>query len=220
MRLAIGIPCTDRVHTDFAFCLAGAVMAQTSFKSIALIKGQSSLSAAKARNQLVEGAKKVKASHLLMIDSDMTFPLDSIDRLASHGVPVVGAVYRRRTEPFELMGRRSDGIVDSPIEGLMRMDLLATGLMLIRMDVFEKLEKPWFRNDLREWEGETIIGGEDIIFCEQVNTAGLSVWCDGDLSKEVGHLCQVTLTEQGIQMSSSVEQSRRVGDSGTKTPHS
>lgn len=216
MRLAVGVPCTDRVHTDFAFCLAGAVMAQSAFPAVALIKGQASVSAAKARNNLVEGAKQVQATHLLMLDSDMVFPMDTINRLAAHDVPVVGCLYRRRAEPFELMGKvEGHENYEGPLEGLVRMDVLATGIMLVQMSVFDRIEKPWFKNDLRVYNNERIIGGEEIIFCEEAKAAGFGIWCDADLSKGVGHLCQSVLTEQGMQLSSSVGGFLRVsGKSG------
>ena len=221
MRLAVGVPCTDRVHTDFAFALAGITMRQTAFKQLALIKGQASISAAKARNNLVYGAKSIGATHLLMLDSDMIFPLDTIDRLAAHNVPIVGCIYRRRNEPFELMGRvEGREVTEEPLEGLVKMDLLPTGVMLVQMSVFDKIEKPWFKNDIRAYNGEMTIGGEDIIFCEEARKAGFGVWCDADLSNEVGHLCQATLTVQGMQMSSNVAGFQRVSDKSDSTRRS
>jgi hypothetical protein len=58
--------------------------------------------------------------------------------------------------------------------------------MLIRMSVFDRLPKPWFNlvavgDQLR---------GEDYHFCESARAAGIEVWCDGDLSAELGHIGQ------------------------------
>jgi hypothetical protein len=54
------------------------------------------------------------------------------------------------------------------------------------MSVFDKLPKPWFTTRI---EGEKILG-EDYYFCEQAAKAGFEIWCDGNLSREVGHIGQ------------------------------
>ena len=198
MKLAMGIPCFDTVQSSTALAFAGAAVNQTAFEGLVLIKGQSSVSAATSRNNLVEGALVSGCSHLLMVDSDMVFPPDTVDRLMEHQVHVVGAVYRRRGHPHDMLGATWDG--EQQAEGLTRMKRMATGLMLIDLSVFDDWQKPWFRVEVR---GDTIMG-EDVLFCEDLIHCNIPFYADVGLSKRVGHLCQATLTEQGIQMSSTV----------------
>jgi hypothetical protein len=57
---------------------------------------------------------------------------------------------------------------------------------MIHMSVFDRLAKPWFTTRV---EGEKLLG-EDYYFCEQVRAAGFEIWCDGDLSRDIGHIGQ------------------------------
>ncbi len=59
-----------------------------------------------------------------------------------------------------------------------------TGCTLVKMSVFDKIEKPYFSF---EYTKEGIMKmSQDIYFCKKVNKAGLEVWCDPTL--EVGHI--------------------------------
>lgn len=188
MRLAIGTPCGERVGADFALSLAGLAASVEATRDIILLKGTGSVSAATARNRLVEGAQAHGADWLLMADSDMTFPPYAADRLLSHDVPIVGATYRRRGGEFDILG--------SPMpeewSGLRPATVIPLGLTLIRMDVFRVLKAPWFWVSIDSETRELV--GEDIVFCRDVQAAGFGVWCDWELSKDVGHQCQITLT--------------------------
>jgi hypothetical protein len=42
-----------------------------------------------------------RCTHLLMMDTDQTYPQDTITKLLSHDVTVCGAVIHRRYPPFE-----------------------------------------------------------------------------------------------------------------------
>jgi hypothetical protein len=130
----------------------------------------------------VGAAQLIKATHVLFLDSDMTFPLDVLKRLLAHGKDIVGAVYSRRRAPFGPTGQPMEGAKESG--GLLRMKNLPTGCVLITMRVFEKLPKPWFSDRV---EGEHILG-EDFHFCEKATTAGFEIWQDTALSREVGHI--------------------------------
>ena len=66
------------------------------------------------------------------------------------------------------------------------MKIIPTGCLLIRMRVFDKIPKPWFSTRI---EGEKI-QGEDYYFCDRAREAGFEIWCDGDLSREIGHIGQ------------------------------
>ena len=55
--------------------------------------------------------------------------------------------------------------------------------MLIKLDIFKKLKKPYFV----EWETEDgIHTTEDIEFCKRANDAGIDIYCDP--SFKIGHI--------------------------------
>jgi len=179
--VAICIPSGDMVHADFAANLAALCLDPGAHTGIINCKGSI---VAVVRNQCVAAAQLIKATHVLFLDSDMTFPLDVLKRLLRHDKDIVGAVYSRRAAPFSPTGMPLEGAAVE--NGLRRMKILPTGCMLIKMRVFDKLPKPWFSDRV---EGEKILG-EDFHFCERAAAAGFEIWEDVALSKEVGHIGQ------------------------------
>jgi hypothetical protein len=59
----------------------------------------------------------------------------------------------------------------------------------MRTDVVRTLHRPWFRHGLNAAGGDV---GEDIVFCRALRAAGHTIYCDHDLSKEIGHIGQHT----------------------------
>lgn len=156
-----------------------------------------------SRTRLVRQAIALEGTHLLFIDHDMWFPpqknaiTDKIEspiaRLLSHNKDVIGVPYNFRSLPLRstatpLEAKPTDGkYVTTPEElpkGLFQCVALGTGFLLIKLSVFDKIEKPWF-NFGRNSDAE-LVYGEDTFFCAQVMKAGMEVWADGDI--EVKHL--------------------------------
>ena len=181
--VAIGVPSGDMVHADFAMALAMLCMSPGA--PVCLVNSRSSI-VPLGRNQCVAAAQTVKASHLLFLDSDMIFPADTLKKLLAHDKPVVGATYARRVPPFHALTVTEEGEHAHITSGLRRVRLLPTGCMLIRMSVFNSLPKPWFNLTA---EGDQL-RGEDYYFCEQLRATGFEIWCDGDLSVQLGHIGQ------------------------------
>ncbi len=183
-RVAICIPSGDELKADFAMSLAG--MVSVTKTKIGLCNAKSSIVAI-GRNLLVGQAQEIKATHMLFLDSDMVFPVNTLDRLLSHKKDIVGCVYSRRVPPIFTMGSTRDGKTVHINSGLHSMAMIPTGCLLIKMSVFDKLDKPYFKGRIDD--NGTIIG-EDVEFCEQVIKAGYDIWCDVELSPQIGHIGQ------------------------------
>jgi hypothetical protein len=118
--------------------------------------------------------------------------------LLDHGKDIVGATYVQRNAPHALLGVKVTGAplgIKRPPEGktwsgppLIEALCLPTGCLLIKMNVFSKLRRPYFH--LRVDEGLGVEIGEDIVFCEKARKEGFQVWCDPALSLELGHVGQ------------------------------
>lgn len=180
--VCLGIPCGDRVHTPFMYSM-WAIGRQYPGK-MGLIMGHSSM-IVNARNQVVDMAQQLKAEYLLFLDSDMTFPQDTPKRLLAHDKDIVCATYVRRGPPFDLLGHGPSGEV---LGGLVEMTHIPTGCMLTKMSVFDKFTKPEFRFAVDE--KNKITHGEDFVFSEMAREKGFKLWCDMDLTKEIGHCYQ------------------------------
>ena len=193
-NVVLGIPTFPHVPMDF--CLSLAILDGSRCGGKAIFSDQRS-NLPDSRNFIVEAAKEAfrkvgpgyDCDYLLFLDSDMTFPPHTLTRLLAHKKDIVGCAYRRRCPPYDIMGwtpdpetRRLDPLNDA---GLVRVGKLPTGVMLIDMKIFEKMEKPYFNYRLAE-NGKLM--SEDIVFCEAAVAAGIEIWCDMDLTMEVGHI--------------------------------
>lgn len=139
-----------------------------------------------ARRDCVLEAKKAGSSHIWFVDSDMMWRGNPLEQLAKHDKHIIGAHYNERTLPQTSTvkiekGKRHVGKLPDHI---FQCHAVATGCLLVDMQVFEKIEKPWFFYEHND-EGE-ITTGEDMWFCEQAHKAGFGVWCDPSI--ELRHI--------------------------------
>jgi GT2 family glycosyltransferase len=143
------------------------------------------------RHTLVEQrALAAKASHVLFLDDDMVFHRDLLKRLLSHEVDVVGAVYpdRRSLKPqsicWESRAKPLETVRPDEKRGLMRVEAIGTGALLIRTGVFQRIEPPWFLftyfADARRY------GSEDFFLCDRLRQAGVPIHADPSI--RVGHI--------------------------------
>lgn len=146
------------------------------------------------RNLLLVGGRETGAEWYFFVDSDNICPPDTLHRLFMHQKDVVGATYVRRKNPFTTLGAMKG---EEDIEqiwnknGLVEMLHMPFGCLLVKADVFKKLDKPHFRHlyDITPADNDMPghIISEDHAFCQRVIEQGYQVWCDADLSKQVGH---------------------------------
>jgi hypothetical protein len=119
-------------------------------------------------------------THVLFIDSDMTFPVDGLGYLLRANKPIVGCSYQKR-----------DGVgVVGPMvgidDGLVEADHIGLGFALIERVVFEQVAMPWFQNYLLP-SGATE-ESEDKFFCHRAADQGYKTYVDSTLSYRIGHL--------------------------------
>ncbi len=128
------------------------------------------------RERLVKHAIKLGLTHLLFVDTDMSFGPDAVDKLLADNKDIIGVHYNCRSLPLQttLRGVKED-------KNLTQCEAAGTGLMLINLDVFKRIPEPWFF--FKVVEGEHF--GEDYNFCEKAKEAGYPIWAD--LSIAVKH---------------------------------
>jgi hypothetical protein len=93
-----------------------------------------------ARNRLVRDFLETSCTHFLFIDADLRWEASDLIKLLRHNVDVVGGTYplKQDDEKFPVM-MSGDGTKDE--YGLIEVDALPTGFLLIQRHVFEKLYK-------------------------------------------------------------------------------
>ena len=151
-----------------------------------------------ARNSLARAAISFdpKATHILWVDSDMMFPMDGLERLLSHDRDVVGAFYNKRVPPYETVGHLV-GEPDISKGGLYPADVMPHGFVLIKREVFERLNAPWYFESFDEScitdKDPYGLVGEDVNFSRSCTKAGIEMWCDADLTFECSHIGEIAV---------------------------
>lgn len=161
----------------------------------------------RARNRIVAEFLASDCSHLLFIDADIGFTAHAALRLIAHDRPLIGGLYRKKNPARvdfavnyiphpEAMAERDDRT------GAMRVENIATGFMLIRRDVIERMVAayPHLRYRVNPNEGQgawtehlfalfdcwidpgtQTYWSEDYGFCQRWRALGGEVWCDPGL---------------------------------------
>lgn len=128
-------------------------------------------------------------THLFIVDDDQMLPPDTVERLLKHDVDIVACNLLTRTPPFGpymFRDANEDGVANqielpSPkVEGpLIEVHSCGTGGILIKTEVFRKLDFPFFYHD-------DILKTYDMYFCRNARRAGFKIHVD--LSCPSGHI--------------------------------
>lgn len=187
--LMIGIPLTGRpLVPEFTFAYANLHPPMCFNVHHATTKG---IPVDQARQWFAEQAVAQKCKYLFFIDEDVTPPGHALRQLiyqAEHHpeAMVFGGIYCHKSEPPMPMVFRGNGAGpywDWKIGELFEVSGIGMGCTLIRTEIFEKLEKPWFKTvDTVEKFYDGIPGAEawteDLYFCHKVDQAGFKMYAD------------------------------------------
>lgn len=143
----------------------------------------------RARNDLAQMTLDSDAKWLWFMDDDHAFHPGILNRLLLANVPLVTPMCLTRTFPFNSvsytrLSQFDEGgryipvpLSDQPTDGLVELEAGGCAGMLIRREVLEAVEPPWFEYADRS---------EDVIFCEKAKAAGYRLY--GDLGARLGHI--------------------------------
>lgn len=202
IRLVICIPSRDTWHAKFGMhlvFLTNYLAANGSFEGKPMhymVHNKQGSILANMRQWQLQTALDNKATHLLWVDSDQTFPRDTVHRLLAHKKQVVACNIATKQIPSTPTARLKNNTfegaplyTDEGSTGLIEVWRVGTGLMLVDLNIFKRKElkePPWFDQIWRPEVGA--YSGEDWGFNERLQKAGVKLWVDQDLSKEIGHL--------------------------------
>jgi hypothetical protein len=141
----------------------------------------------RARQQVHDYALENNYDYIQWWDDDILAPSDTIARLLSHDKDVVSGMAFVRTPPHPMYAYKASDLDDletfksitlSERDGLMEVDAVGTGCMLMRTRVVDGLDKPYWL-----WPEK---GAEDISLCVRLRKQGVQIYCDTDV--ELVHL--------------------------------
>ncbi len=152
----------------------------------------------RARNLLAERFLLSDCTHLIFIDADEGWSLESLMRLLKADVDVVGGLYPTKNAWEHFSGTvytDANGIPEVDKEtGLIRAQKVPTGFMKIKREVFDRIRKGLPENWY--WEGsgsdsvrriynyfghltiDHVAFGEDISFCKRWEAVGGELWVE------------------------------------------
>ena len=153
----------------------------------------------KMRDDLVLAAMRHKPDYILWIDADQTYAENTPEILMKHvdsGKSIVGGL-----TPQNMTGGaniynfvHNKGVLVrndvTPEQGLIKCDAMGMGGVMMKPEVFEKLQLPCFT---MRWEDDiSRYPGEDVQFYANCKKAGIDVWCDTNLV--FGHIATRSVT--------------------------
>lgn len=159
------------------------------------------------RNELCQQALLTECTHIFWCDTDQVYPADVLVRLINRDLPIVCAKVHRRKAPYDpLLKRVNPDIEDtqnpyvdveykewalrsSPDE-LIEVDATGFGCNLMRIEVIENIEPPWFMFDLYQKP----VVGEDFYFWKKAREAGYKILVD--CSIDIGHIATAVVNHE------------------------
>jgi hypothetical protein len=212
-RVLIGAP-WYKVEPETAFCVAQTYL-RLAMDGPAFIDGRFyCASVCHARARLVAQFMAMDCSHLLMIDGDMTFNVESVVRMLEHDVPFVAAAAAlRSTGKFQVgMPGQGAGKVRTgydPATGLAAVPRVGACFMLIRRDCIERLMarypelwleheeideklRPFYFAFFQTKAQDGWMPTEDFAFCDLLWGAEIPVLVDPWI--EIGHITAQKVT--------------------------
>lgn len=207
VRVAIGIPSTNRWVGDFGMCLVNLIahcarvaLVPGKKNAVHLVHSKGSI-LPRQRWQIIKFAREAKADWLLFVDTDQTFPEDTIHRLLARGKDVIAANVAVKKLPSLPTARNLQGKEYMPVytdpksTGVERVDRIGCGLLLIRLSLLDNIPPAelfdiHWREDIEDYQGE------DWTMMEALERRGIEVYIDHDLSKEVAHVGDLEYTHE------------------------
>lgn len=155
------------------------------------------------RSDAVKAARECDATHLLFIDSDMEFPPTLLDEWLAYDKDIIAANCAIKSFPSQPTARNKKGNKWVPVytgpnsSGLEKVDRIGTGIMLLKMSVFDKIEQPYF--EMRWLEEMQGYQGEDWCFVEKIEKAGIPIYIDHTISREVYHVGEFRYSHRQVK---------------------
>ena len=197
-NVAICVPVQNQVTAVFAYSLA---MLQKKCGETGLATSlhfNMGSEVAMQRQQLVDQALETDCTHLMWIDADMQFPVDTLNILLSADKDIIAGNYSTRVPPHRPVAFKSKNDLDSRVftgKGIEPVWAVGSGMMLVKREVYDNITRPHYKIEYNE--SYTSLVGEDIYFCNLASENGYEVNISHDLSDRIAHIGTRAFTVKG-----------------------
>ncbi len=199
-KITIAIPTNRGLQPKTLNCLLELVANASKKYDLQILVAEEGYTIAENRNYIATQACNNKSDYLLMIDDDMIFPSDTLDRLIENKKDIIGVAYHSRGSkdkikivPGDIMSIAEidkgkyinlETETDPKYKDTFECYATGTGIILIKCEVFYKIKRPWF--EFTYFENGKCKEGEDWNFCFKAKDAGYTIWTDPKI--KVGHI--------------------------------
>ena len=189
MKLLIGMPSLDYMHTDTVRCLSDLIVRLTKDGIPFDLDLESGTLVYKARDRVASKAINEEYTHVLWLDSDMIFTPDILDDLMFCGKEMVCGAFVSRRPPYGPCVYES--IKKNEVEKVkefgtkpFRVDGCGFACVLTTTELLQAVQYK-FGNCFNP----TDYYGEDLAFCWRVGQIGREIWCEPTVRP--GHIAHV-----------------------------
>jgi len=189
MRLLIAVPTTDYVHADFVKSLAKLQAYLGRMRIPYDVEIQSGTLVYIARNRLANKAINEEYTHVLWLDSDMTFTEHVVEDLMDCGKEMVCGAFVSRRPPYgpciysSIKKNEIEKVKDFGMKPF-RVDGCGFACVLTAVDLLQAVTQK-FGTTFQPTE----YYGEDLAFCWRVGQIGREIWCEPTVRP--GHIAHV-----------------------------
>ena len=199
MKLKVGIPFAKHGRITEATMQSISTLASCDDFEVEVVTQQGS-NVPRARNAMINREKSIHVRQtlegfdwFLCVDADTGFTLDNVRQLLAHDKDIVSGAYRHKHDASRLVAgwwTQMPGLSTMndrvPVDktGLFEVDWVGAGFLLIRREVFERTDYPWFTAmEIRfKMDGEECsqVVSDDLGFCMKMGHAGEKIFLDAD----------------------------------------
>lgn len=219
-KMLIGIPHTGNLRPELALWLFN--VAKNNVDVDVFFRYQQPVSI--NRNEIVHYFLKHEAMYdwLLFIDSDQ-LPKTNLVLMCDHGERVVSGLtsVMHKGVPMPLIMKRAVEVKDAVMyrmismsdvqesltsKGLIEVDGVGTGVLLVHRSVFEEMPTPWFEFEV--CADGTLFLSEDYSFSNKLSKMGVKMFVD--INARAGHAKNIDLFELNSMMGHVIQNIKKV----------
>ena len=171
LKIALACSTQGTIHTKTAFSIIETIRLNKDIDFFPIFRHGGYIAENKAKE--VETAQNCLCSHIFFVDHDMVFDYKALPALLAHDKDIIGVHYNYRFLPLKKMTVEAEE--HSENEPYI-VKAVGGGFLLVKMKVFEKLDRPYFPMEQDE-AGKRVVT-EDFGFYEEARKVGFKVWCD------------------------------------------
>lgn len=184
MRILIAVPTFETIKPECFKSIYGLTRPEGCELYFDYVSGYD---CAKARNRIAKNSMAGNYDYVLMVDSDIQLPCDTLIKLLECKSDIaLGWYYRKRTKTDQtvIFTFAKDFNDDNCIKGHTMIHEVprpieikggGLGIALIKVNVFEKLQYPYFR--FVTYSDDSVLS-EDLYFCNLASGSGFNIKCN------------------------------------------